>query len=82
MTELTLKEHNHNLIYNLVHEFCWGFGIAFHTLYAVVPLFLRELGAPESIAVSTAGLFSILIALPTLIIATLGRNIRNIKKNG
>ena len=80
MAELTLKDHNHNLKYNLVHEFCWGFGIAFHTLYAVVPLFLRELGAPESIAVSTAGLFSILIALPTLIIATLGRNIRNIKK--
>ena len=54
--------------------------MAFHTLYAIVPLFLRELGAPESIAVSTAGLFSILIALPTLLIAALGRNIRNIKR--
>ncbi|SVA98778.1 uncharacterized protein METZ01_LOCUS151632, partial [marine metagenome] len=64
----------------MLHEFCWGFGVAFHTLYAIVPLFLRELGAPESIAVSTAGLFSILIALPTLLIAALGRNIRNIKR--
>jgi len=80
MTEFTLRDHNHNLKYNLFHEFCWGFGIAFHTLYAVVPLFLRELGAPESIAVSTAGLFSILIALPALLIAALGRNIRNIKR--
>lgn len=80
MADFTLRDHQHNLKYNLVHEFCWGFGIAFHTLYAVVPLFLRELGAPESIAVSTAGLFSILIALPTLLIAALGRNIRNIKR--
>ena len=80
MTEFTLQDHNRNLKYNLLHEFCWGFGVAFHTLYAIVPLFLRELGAPESIAVSTAGLFSILIALPTLLIAALGRNIRNIKR--
>jgi len=80
MTDFTLNDHNHNLKYNLIHEFFWGFGIAFHTLYAVVPLFLRELGAPESIAVSTTGLFSILIALPTFIIATLGRNIHHIKK--
>jgi MFS family permease len=80
MTEFTLKDHNHNLKFNLAHEFCWGFGITFHTLYAIVPLFLRELGAPESIAVSTAGLFSILIALPTLLIAALGRNIIKIKR--
>ena len=80
MTEFTLRDHTHNLKYNLMHEFCWGFGIAFHTLYAIVPLFLRELRAPESIAVSTAGLFSILIALPTLLIAALGRNIHNIKR--
>ena len=80
MAEFTLQDHNHNLQYNLLHEFCWGFGVGFHTLYAIVPLYLRELGAPESIAVSTAGLFSILIALPTLLIAALGRNIRNIKR--
>ena len=79
MTEFTLRDHNHNLKYNLMHEFCWGFGIAFHTIYAIVPLFLRELGAPESVAISTAGVFAVLIALPTLFTAALGRNIRNIK---
>ncbi len=58
MYEFTLKDHHHNLRYNLVHEFFWGFGIAFHTIYAVVPLFLRTLGAPESIAMSSAGIES------------------------
>ena len=80
MPEFTLQDHNHNLRYNLIHEFFWGFGIAFHTIYAVVPLFLRNLGAPESIAMSSAGLFNILIALPMLTIAALGRNIHNIKR--
>lgn len=81
LLEFTLKDHNHNLKYNLVHEFFWGFGIAFHTIYAVVPLFLKNLGAPESIAVSSAGLFNILIALPMLAISALGRNIQNIKRS-
>ncbi len=80
MPEFTLQDHNHNLRYNMVKEFFWGFGIAFHTIYAVVPLFLRNLGAPESIAMSSAGLFNILIALPMLAIAALGRNIHNIKR--
>ena len=80
MPEFTLQDHNHNLRYNLIHEFFWGFGIAFHTIYAVVPLFLRKLGAPESIAMASAGLFNILIALPMLAIAALGRNIHNIKR--
>jgi len=80
MTDFTLQDHNHNLKYNLAHEFCWGFGVAFHTIYAIVPLFLRELGAPESLAVSTAGIFSLSIALPTLFIAALGRNIKNMKR--
>ena len=80
MIEFTLADHNHNLRFNIFHEFLWGFGVAFHTIYAVIPLLLRTLGAPESIAMSSAGLFSILIALPTLIIAALGRNIRNIKR--
>ena len=78
MPEFTLQDHNHNLRKNMVKEFFWGFGIAFHTIYAVVPLFLRNLGAPESIAISSAGLFNILIALPMLAIAALGRNIHNI----
>ena len=79
-TNFSIDDHNYNLKYNLAHEFFWGFGVAFHTIYAVVPLFLKELGAPDYIVVSTAGLFSIAIAFPTLIIAALGRNIINIKR--
>ena len=80
ITNFSIDDHNYNLKYNLAHEFFWGFGVAFHTIYAVVPLFLKELGAPDYIVVSTAGLFSIAIAFPTLIIAALGRNIINIKR--
>jgi len=81
VNNLSINDHNHNLRYNLAHEFFWGFGVAFHTLYAVVPLFLRELSAPEYIVVSTAGIFSITIALPTLFSAAFGRNIKDIKKS-
>jgi MFS family permease len=81
VNDFTIKDHNHNLRYNLAHEFFWGFGVAFHTLYAVVPLFLRELSAPEYIVVSTAGVFSIAIAIPTLFSAALGRNLKNIKRS-
>ena len=79
MSHFTLQDHNHNLKLNLVHEFFWGFGMAFHTVYAVIPLFLSELGAPSGIAVSVGGVFSFLIAAPQLISAILGRNIRNLK---
>ena len=41
---------------------------------------MKELGAPEVIATSSAGIFSIIIALPMLIIAALTRNITNIKR--
>ena len=80
MESLSLKEHYQNQKFNNLHEFFWGFGSAFHTVYAVVPLFLKELGSPEVIASSSAGLFSIIIALPMLIIAALTRNIVNMKK--
>ncbi len=80
MRELTLEHHQHNLKYNLAHEFIWGFGAAFHTVYALVPLFLKELSAPEYITVSSVGIFSIMIAFPTLFSAAFGRNIINIKK--
>ena len=79
MNRFDINDHNHNLKFNLAHEFFWGFGVAFHTLYALVPLFLRKLGAPNYIIVSTTGIFVIMIALPTLFSATIGRNIRNIK---
>lgn len=80
MKDLNLKDHNHNQTFNIIHEFLWGFGAAFHTVYAVVPLFLKKLGAPEAIAVSSTGIFSVLIAIPMLITAALSRNIVNLKK--
>ena len=80
MKELSLNDHNHNQKFNVLHEFFWGLGSAFHTVYAVVPLFLKELGSPEAVAVSSAGIFSILIAMPMLLTATLSRNIVSLKK--
>ena len=44
MSDFSIDDHNHNLKYNLLHEFFWGFGVAFHTIYAVIPLFIKELG--------------------------------------
>ena len=80
MKALSLKDHYKNQKFNNLHEFFWGFGTAFHTVYAVVPLFLKELGAPNVIATSSAGLFSIIIAMPMLFTAALTRNVTNIKK--
>ena len=80
MSGLSLKDHYKNQKFNNLHEFFWGFGTAFHTVYAVVPLFLKELGAPNVIATSSAGLFSIIIAMPMLFTAALTRNVTNIKK--
>ena len=80
MNDLNLKDHNQNQTYNNIHEFFWGFGSAFHTVYAVVPLFLKKLGAPEAIAMSSTGLFSVLVAIPMLVTAALSRNIVNLKK--
>ena len=80
MKDLNLKDHNHNQTFNIIHEFFWGFGAAFHTVYAVVPLFLKKLGAPEAIAVSSTGIFSVLVAIPMLMTAALSRNIVDLKK--
>ena len=80
MNDLKITHHYQNQKFNNIHEFFWGFGSSFHTVYAVVPLFLKELGAPEVIATSSAGIFSIIIALPMLIIAALTRNITNTKR--
>ena len=80
MKDLSLKEHYQNQNFNIIHEFFWGFGTAFHTVYAVVPLFLKKLGAPEAIAVSSTGMFSVLVAIPMLITAALSRNIVSLKK--
>ncbi len=79
MERLSKRDLRHNLKLNSAHEFCWGFGMSFHTIYAIVPLFLKQLGAPTGVVVSIAGLFAILMALPQLFSALMGRNIRNIK---
>lgn len=79
MPNLSPQDQRHNLILNCLHEFSWGFGVAFHTVYAVIPLFLKQLGAPTGVSTSVAGLFYILMAIPQLFTATVGRNIRNIK---
>jgi len=80
MANLTPKKLKQNLVYNCIHEFSWGLGVAFHSTYAVIPLFLKKLGAPDAVIISIAGVFGILLAFPMLISAALSRNIRNITK--
>ena len=75
-----LKEHKHNLIINTIHEGFWGFGIAFHSTYAVVPLFLKLLDAPPIIIGSAAGVFTACAALPQITMAFIGQRIQNVKK--
>ena len=72
-------DQKRNLALNCFHELSWGFGIAFHNAYAIIPLFLSLLNAPDGVVISVAGLFSILIAIPQLVSAVMGRNIRNIR---
>ncbi|MFH1853494.1 MAG: MFS transporter [Candidatus Neomarinimicrobiota bacterium] len=79
MNELSLRDQTRNLVLNCVHEGSWGFGAAFHNAYAIIPLFLYQLNAPQGVVISVAGLFSIMMAVPQLITAVMGRNIRNIK---
>jgi len=74
------KDDKHNLLLNCAHEFFWGLGLSFHTVYAIIPLFLKQLGAPQGICLSIAGLWSILVAFPQLITAVVGRNIKDIKR--
>lgn len=78
-TQLTAAALRRNLGLNCIHEASWGFGVAFHNTYAVLPLFLHMLGAPQGVVVSLAGLFSILCAVPQLLTAVLGRNLRNMR---
>ena len=74
------NQDRHNLILNCAHEFFWGIGLSFHTVYAIIPLFLKQLGAPQGVCLSVAGLWSILVAFPQLFTAIIGRNIKNIKR--
>lgn len=78
-TPLTLTDHRRNLVLNSLHEMFWGFGMAFHSTYAVIPLFLKGLGAPDIVIASVAGVFVISSATPQIVTAFLGQNIRNLK---
>jgi len=77
---LTVKDHQRNLSLNIFHEMFWGFGIAFHSTYAVIPLFLSTLGAPDIIIGSVAGVFTISAAVLQIFSAFWGSKIRNITK--
>jgi len=79
LTDYTPTQIRQNLLFNCTHEFSWGFGVAFHSTYALIPLFLAELGAPSAIIASLAGVFSILMAVPQLVSAGLSRNAPNRK---
>lgn len=76
---LTPRHHRKNLIFNSIHESFWGFGIAFHSIYAVVPLFLSELEAPTMVIGSVVGVFTACTAIPQIVTAFYGRRARNIK---
>ncbi len=76
---LSVRDQRRNLLANCIHEGSWGFAIAFHNVYAVIPLFLSMLNAPQAVIISVAGLLSILMAIPQLFSAVLGRNISNIR---
>ena len=80
MNKIKNKNDKHNLLLNSAHEFFWGLGLSFHTVYAIIPLFLKQLGAPQGICLSIAGLWSILVAFPQLFTAVVGRNIKDIKR--
>lgn len=77
--KLSIQDHNRNLFLNSIHEVLWGFGMAFHSTYAIIPLFLNELNAPTYIIGSIAGIFVVGSAIPQIITAFLGRNIKNLK---
>lgn len=79
MGNLSKSDKRRNLALNSIHEYFWGFGLAFHSVYAAVPLFLKTLGAPDAVIVSIAGLFSILVAMPQFLTTILSRNTQNIK---
>ena len=61
MPKVSTKDDHHNLILNCLHEFSWGFGMAFHTLYAIIPLFLKQLGAPQAVSYTHLTLPTILL---------------------
>lgn len=58
----------------------WGFAMAFHSINAVIPLFLAELGASPVIIGMIPGMFVLLIGVPQLFSVWRFRGVANIKK--
>ncbi len=79
LARLSQNNQRRNLRFNILHEFFFGFGIAFNDVSTILPLFMTLLGAPLAIAGSMAGLLAILMAAPQLISALLARNTVNIR---
>lgn len=58
----------------------WGFAMAFHSINAVIPLFLAQLGASPIIIGMIPGAFVLLIGVPQLLSVWRFRGVANIKK--
>jgi MFS family permease len=67
-----------NTILNTTAEGIWGFGTAFHTVYAIIPLFLKTMGSPDWIIGLLPGSIIIFVAIPQLMTTFYVRRIPNI----
>ncbi|HDR04303.1 MAG TPA: MFS transporter [Candidatus Marinimicrobia bacterium] len=67
-----------NTALNTIAEGFWGFGVSFHTVYAIIPLFIKTLGAPDWIIGMLPGSLIIFVALPQLFSTFYVRRISNI----
>lgn len=76
------KHRIKNTVLNALVEGFWGFGTAFHSLYAIIPLFIKEMGAPAWVFGWLPGTMVILMALPQLLTTFRMHEIDNIiRKN-
>ncbi|MCF7807421.1 MAG: MFS transporter [Candidatus Marinimicrobia bacterium] len=65
------KTHTRNTVFNSIGEGLWGFGLAFHNMNSVVPMFLAQLGASAFVIGLIPGGFILLVALPQVLSAIL-----------
>jgi len=75
MKGLSLKDHYKNQKFNNLHEFFWGFGTAFHTVYAVVHIL--KTGIANVIALH---LLDVSIYSYAMLLQRHDRNVTNMKK--
>jgi|FLOH01.1.fsa_nt_gi MFS family permease len=75
-----LKQHNRNLIFNILGEGLWGFATAFHNINSVVPVILKNLDAPPALIGMIPGGFILLLGLPQLFAVRLFREHTDIRK--